>query len=123
MAGHDRADLEGLDAGLLEGKQRGDAGDVLVGLEQDLAAAGVDDVCGQHAAVAAKAEAIQAEIDADYGAVFAQTEVDLKGEKADVRTGETNLGDLITDAMLWQANTLGEPVDAAVTNGGGIRST
>jgi hypothetical protein len=55
--------------------------------------------------------------------VFATTEVELKGEKADVRTGETNLGDLICDAMLWQANTLGEKVDAAVTNGGGIRAT
>ncbi|MGM9579001.1 MAG: 5'-nucleotidase C-terminal domain-containing protein [Evtepia sp.] len=75
------------------------------------------------AVVAAKAEAIQAEIDADYGAVFAQTEVDLQGEKANVRTGETNLADLITDAMLWQANSLGEPVDAAVTNGGGIRAS
>lgn len=75
------------------------------------------------AAVAALAESIQAEIDADYGAVFAQTEVDLQGEKANVRTGETNLADLITDAMLWQANSLGEPVDAAVTNGGGIRAS
>lgn len=82
-----------------------------------------DGIITPDAAVAAKAEAIQAEIDADYGAVFARTEVDLKGEKADVRTGETNLGDLITDAMLWQANTLGEPVDAAVTNGGGIRAS
>ena len=82
-----------------------------------------DGIITPDAVVAAKAEAIQAEIDADYGAVFARTEVDLQGEKADVRTGETNLGDLITDAMLWQANTLGEPVDAAVTNGGGIRAS
>ena len=82
-----------------------------------------DGIITPDAAVAAKAEAIQAEIDADYGAVFARTEVDLQGEKADVRTGETNLADLITDAMLWQANTLGEPVDAAVTDGGGIRAS
>lgn len=82
-----------------------------------------DGIITPDAVVAAKAEAIQAEIDADYGAVFAQTEVDLQGEKANVRTGETNLADLITDAMLWQANSLGEPVDAAVTNGGGIRAS
>ena len=88
-----------------------------------LTSALVEGGCTPDAAVAAKAEAIQAEIDADYGAVFARTEVDLQGEKADVRTGETNLADLITDAMLWQANTLGEPVDAAVTNGGGIRAS
>ncbi len=83
----------------------------------------VEGGCTPDAAVAALAESIQAEIDADYGAVFAQTEVDLQGEKANVRTGETNLADLITDAMLWQANSLGEPVDAAVTNGGGIRAS
>lgn len=73
--------------------------------------------------VAARAAAIQQEIDADYGEVFATTEVTLDGEKAQVRTSETNLGDLITDAMLWSANQLGETVDAAVTNGGGIRVT
>lgn len=75
------------------------------------------------AKVAARAEEIQKEIDADYGTVFAKTEVALDGEKANVRTGETNLGDLIADAMLWQAGLLDEGVDAAVTNGGSIRAS
>ena len=75
------------------------------------------------AKVAARAEEIQKEIDADYGTVFAKTEVALDGEKANVRTGETNLGDLIADAMLWQAGLLDEGVAAAVTNGGGIRAS
>ena len=75
------------------------------------------------AKVAARAEEIQKEIDADYGTVFAKTEVALDGEKANVHTGETNLGDLIADAMLWQAGLLDEGVDAAVTNGGGIRAS
>ena len=75
------------------------------------------------AKVAARAEEIQKEIDADYGTVFAKTEVALDGEKANVRTGDTNLGDLIADAMLWQAGLLDEGVDAAVTNGGGIRAS
>ena len=75
------------------------------------------------AKVAARAEEIQKEIDADYGTVFAKTEVALDGEKANVRTGETNLGDLIADAMLWQAGLLDEGVDAAVPNGGGIRAS
>ena len=70
-----------------------------------------------------RAAEIRAEIEADYGAVFATTEVTLDGVKENVRSMETNLGDLITDAMLWAANDLGEPVDAAVTNGGGIRAT
>lgn len=77
----------------------------------------------ENADTAAVIQRIQQQIDADYGAVFAQSEVQLNGEKAQVRTGETNLGDLITDAMLWQAGTLGEKVDAAISNGGGIRAS
>lgn len=74
-------------------------------------------------AVAARVAEIQAAIDADYGQVFARTEVALDGEKSSVRTGETNLGDLIADAMLWQAGQTDKEVDAAITNGGGIRAS
>ena len=75
-------------------------------------------------AIAARAAAIIAEIEADYGTVFAKTEVTLNGEKdPGNRTQETNLGDLITDALVWGAEQQGETVDAAITNGGGIRAT
>lgn len=83
----------------------------------------LDTLTAEQPETAALAQRIQSEIDADYGAVFAKSEVQLDGEKAQVRTRETNLGDLITDAMLWQAGTLGETVDAAVNNGGGIRAS
>ena len=74
--------------------------------------------------IAARAAAIIAEVDAEYGTVFAKTEVTLNGEKAPGnRTEETNLGDLITDALVWRATQEGEAVDAAITNGGGIRAT
>lgn len=77
-----------------------------------------------NADVAARAAAIQKEIDDDYGAVFAKTEVDLNGERdPGNRTEETNLGNLITDALVWGAKKNGEAVDAAVTNGGGIRAS
>ena len=49
--------------------------------------------------------------------------VELDGVKGNVRTHETNLGDLITDALVWGAGKNGTKVDAAVTNGGGIRAT
>ncbi|MEA5038975.1 MAG: 5'-nucleotidase C-terminal domain-containing protein [Clostridiaceae bacterium] len=75
-------------------------------------------------AVKTRSDAIVAEIEAIYGAVFAKTGVELNGAKAPGnRTEETNLGDLITDAMLWKANALGTAVDGALTNGGGIRAT
>ncbi len=70
-----------------------------------------------------RAAAIQKQIDDDYGAAFAKTEVLLNGEKdPGNRTEETNLGDLITDALVWGAAKNGEEVDGAVTNGGGIRA-
>ncbi len=78
-------------------------------------------------AVLAKATEIRAEIEADYGTVFAKSEVELEGAKAPGnRTQETNNGDLICDAMLWYATKedLGVPAEnvVAVTNGGGIRA-
>lgn len=80
-----------------------------------------------------------------YGEKIAETAVDLNGSRSGGvsksvnngevevtfpagignRTAETNLGDFATDAILWQARkVLGEDkVDAALTNGGGIRET
>lgn len=78
----------------------------------------------EDANVAARAAAIKKQIDDDYGTVFATTEILLNGERSPGnRTEETNLGDLITDALLWGAEKNGEAVDAAITNGGGIRAT
>jgi len=46
------------------------------------------------------------------------TPVVLYGEREMVRRGETNLGNLITDSMLWKTGA-----DIAMTNGGGIRAS
>ena len=79
--------------------------------------------------VAAAAKVIVDRINAEYGAVFAKSEVELTGNKAPGnRNMETNLGDLITDSMMWQilkdADSLTVPAEniVAVTNGGGIRA-
>ncbi|MCB0200296.1 MAG: 5'-nucleotidase C-terminal domain-containing protein [Anaerolineae bacterium] len=53
--------------------------------------------------------------------VVAATDVDLDGERQDVRTQETNLADLICDAMLWQTEGVGSQI--CITNGGGIRAS
>lgn len=47
--------------------------------------------------------------------------VDLDGVTANVRGGETNLGNLITDAMLW--STQDAKTQIAIMNGGGIRAS
>jgi 5'-nucleotidase len=59
--------------------------------------------------------------------VIGASEVALDGIRGNVRTQETNLGNLIADALLWQATELAadfgapEP-DVALQNGGGIRN-
>lgn len=82
------------------------------------------------AVVAAAAQKITDRIDKEYGAVFAKSKVELNGAKAPNgnRDGETNNGDLITDAMLWKVMqnkeglTVNEDHVVAITNGGGIRA-
>ena len=59
--------------------------------------------------------------------IIAQSNVPLDGRRTQVRTRETNLGDLIADAFLWKAtqmsNQMGLPVpEIAMQNGGGIRN-
>ena len=87
----------------------------------------VYDYTKSDATVANAAKAIIDPIDADYDQKFAESAVDLNGAKAPGnRTEETNLGDLITDAMMWAIKTKAPGVDmnnaVAITNGGGIRA-
>ena len=85
--------------------------------------------------VAAAAKAISDAIEAEYGTTFAKSEVLLNGDRSfnkdtglyGNRDGETNLGDLITDSMVWTIKksggvTVDEKNIVAVTNGGGIRA-
>lgn len=66
--------------------------------------------------------ALTAEIKAEYAdlvsPVVGTTAVVLDGERNQVRKGETNLGNLLTDAMLDATGA-----DLAMTNGGGIRAS
>ena len=83
----------------------------------------------EDATVKALADKLIADVDAEYDVVFAKTEVRLNGDRdPGNRTEETNLGNLITDSMLWAINTQAEltvPAEnvVAITNGGGIRAT
>lgn len=73
------------------------------------------------AAVVAKTNAA---VDEALKTIIGKTEVELDGVKSNVRTGETNLGDFATDALLWFAQKdQGDHVVAAITNGGGIRAS
>ncbi|HPE68495.1 MAG TPA: 5'-nucleotidase C-terminal domain-containing protein [Thermotogota bacterium] len=50
--------------------------------------------------------------------VVGKTAIPLNGERADVRSKNTNLSNLITDAMVWKSGA-----DIAIANGGGIRAS
>ncbi len=80
--------------------------------------------------VEAKAQGIIDAVDAEYGTPFATSEVLLNGERdPGNRTEQTNLGTLITDAMVWSVVSAGgleeyyEAPVVGITNGGGIRAT
>lgn len=66
--------------------------------------------------------AIIAEIQDEHEAILSEevgrVPFELNGERAFVRTGETNLGNLVTNAMLEETDA-----DCALTNGGGIRAS
>jgi 2',3'-cyclic-nucleotide 2'-phosphodiesterase (5'-nucleotidase family) len=68
--------------------------------------------------IVALVDQIKAENEVITSVVVGSTDIHLDGERDDVRTGETNLGNLITDAMLAETGA-----DIALTNGGGIRAS
>ena len=61
---------------------------------------------------------VNTENDKITSVVVGETDVYLDGERDHVRGGETNLGDMITEAILAKTGA-----DGVITNGGGIRSS
>ena len=88
---------------------------------------GSDAVAEDAALKAAAVDPVIAGLEALDQNVIGTSEVVLNGVRSSVRTEETNLGNLIADALLWQARNLAgsfgvsEP-DVALQNGGGIRN-
>lgn len=73
---------------------------------------------GDDATVQALIDSIKADQDVILNVVVGQTAVELDGLRDNVRTGETNLGNIITDSMIDVTGA-----DIAITNGGGIRAS
>lgn len=66
-------------------------------------------------------EVFRAPIDALRKTVIGESSVALNGARADVRTKETNLGNLIADSTLMKTAAAGSQV--AIVNGGGVRTS
>ena len=90
--------------------------------------------------VAEEGDRIIAEVDRKYGEKIGETKVDLNGEKGSFsketgekvsgnRNGETNLGDILTDAFRWYVLERGESLKTdpdktvAIENGGAVRTS
>ena len=69
-------------------------------------------------AITAIVEEVNKENEKITSVVVGETPVILDGERNDVRAGETNLGDMITEAVLAKTGAEG-----VITNGGGIRAS
>ena len=57
------------------------------------------------------------------GNILGRTSVYLEGRRGEVRTEETNLGNLSADANLWYAKQFDGTVTVSIKNGGGIRDS
>ena len=57
------------------------------------------------------------------GNILGRTSTYLEGRRGEVRTEETNLGDLSSDAALWYAQRFDPTTTVALRNGGGIRDS
>ncbi|NEQ32675.1 MAG: bifunctional metallophosphatase/5'-nucleotidase [Leptolyngbya sp. SIO4C5] len=91
----------------------------------DLAAQGIQPNAVIASNVIAPLEAAVAALEAE---VVGTTAVQLNGVRESVRTSETNLGNLIADALLWQAQALADSLGTdtpviGLQNGGGIRNS
>ena len=67
-------------------------------------------------------DAVQAVISSKDGQLWGFSNVYLEGERAFVRSEETNLGNLSADANLFYAKSIDPTVVISLKNGGGIRS-
>jgi len=79
----------------------------------------IDDAITEDAAIAEILAVLQQPISEMMMDVVGQTTVFLDGENENIRSGETNLGNMIADAVLAKVKAAG--ADIALVNSGGIR--
>lgn len=67
-------------------------------------------------------EAVETVVTQNDGIIFGKSDVFLEGRRAEVRTEETNFGNLTADANLAAAKAADDSVVISIKNGGGIRA-
>ncbi len=84
-----------------------------------VAALGAEDLVDPE--IQSTVDQLETVVAAQDGAIFGHTDVFLNGTRADVRTQETNLGNLTADANLTIGQAVDPTVSISIKNGGGIR--
>lgn len=96
----------------------------LLGNPQQISAASTKNVV-PNAKVAAMVQKIKEQYDAENAKIVRDNSpVELNGQRENVRVRETNLGNVVADALYeYGQNGFSHKTDLAVTNGGGLRET
>ena len=96
----------------------------LLGNPQQISAASTKNVV-PNAKVAAMVQKIKEQYDAENAKIVRDNSpVELNGQRENVRVRETNLGNVVADALYEYGQTgFSHKTDLAVTNGGGLRET
>ena len=81
----------------------------------------IDESVAEDAAIAADVAEFAGPIEELKATIVGQSSVELEGTRELVRSQETNLGNLICDAVLWK--TAAENTQICIQNGGGIRAS
>jgi 5'-nucleotidase len=81
----------------------------------------LDNSVAQDAALQARVEELAAPLNELMNQVIGTAGVELDGERSNCRFSECTMGNLITDAVLWQTQAEGTRI--AFQNGGGIRAS
>jgi 2',3'-cyclic-nucleotide 2'-phosphodiesterase (5'-nucleotidase family)/endonuclease/exonuclease/phosphatase family metal-dependent hydrolase len=91
--------------------------------DTDASAEGIQFADGSKAALVRDlVEGVSSVVDEQDGNTFGSTDVFLDGRRSEVRTEETNLGNLTADANLAAARQVDDSVLVSFKNGGGIRA-
>ena len=94
----------------------------ILSTDAGVASVGGDVTTGRAAIAADLIEAARDVVVSNDQTIYGYTDVWLEGRRGFIRTEETNMGNLASDAQLWYARTVDPEIQVSLKNGGGLRA-